>query len=106
MELFIVWFGLALIVGAYANSKGHSFVGMFLLAVVISPLLAGLIELIRAANVVKVEAKAVSSGDQRKCPSCAELVKSEAVKCRFCGEELPPLEKPVGAKTPVDTMGW
>lgn len=37
--------------------------------------------------------KAIPAG-QRKCPSCAEWVKAEAVKCRFCGDELnAPAEK-------------
>src|SRR5688572_18097200 len=26
--------------------------------------------------------------DEKKCSQCAELVKKEAVKCRFCGAEL------------------
>ncbi|MRW94420.1 hypothetical protein GJ699_31065 [Duganella sp. FT80W] len=31
----------------------------------------------------------------RKCPSCAEVVKAEAVVCRFCQRELPAIEAPV-----------
>ena len=26
----------------------------------------------------------------KKCPSCAESVKTEALKCRHCGHEFPP----------------
>lgn len=38
-----------------------------------------------------LEAKQLSDG-MRKCPSCAELVKKEAVVCRFCQRDLPPAE--------------
>ena len=29
----------------------------------------------------------------RKCPSCAELVMAEAMKCKHCGSDLPALSK-------------
>ena len=35
---------------------------------------------------------ATSVGGIRKCPFCAEAVNIEAVKCRFCGENLPKIE--------------
>ncbi|MGD0859062.1 MAG: hypothetical protein ABR912_07060 [Terracidiphilus sp.] len=28
--------------------------------------------------------------DERKCPTCAEIIKREALKCRFCGQVLSP----------------
>jgi len=27
--------------------------------------------------------------DEKECPVCAELIKGRAVKCRFCGSDLP-----------------
>lgn len=35
-----------------------------------------------------------SHADERKCPDCAEWVKREAIKCRFCGAQLEPIAPP------------
>jgi len=45
MEIFLLWIGIAVIVGVAANTRGRSGFGWFLLAVILSPLIAGLLVL-------------------------------------------------------------
>jgi hypothetical protein len=87
--IFVAWIGFSVLVGAYANTKGRSFLGFTVLSLIISPLLGLIVALLFKANPDAVEARAVASGAQKKCPFCAELIKSEARVCRFCGRELP-----------------
>ncbi len=86
MEAFLVWAVLSALVGAWASSRGHSAFGMFLASVLLSPLIGFLIEAIRGKNVLAAEHEAIAVGAMKKCPACAELVRSEAAKCRYCGE--------------------
>jgi hypothetical protein len=83
MEIFLFWFILSLIVGAQASAKGRSGFGFFLLSMILSPLIGFLIALISKdlSNDDKLQ-----SGELKKCPSCAELVKREAIKCKHCGD--------------------
>lgn len=46
MEFLMFWVGFAVVVGLIANGKGRSFLGWTLLALLISPLLAGLLALV------------------------------------------------------------
>jgi len=43
------------------------------------------------SNVKKQESEAIAGGSMRRCPFCAELVKSEAIVCKHCGKDLPPM---------------
>jgi hypothetical protein len=94
MEIVFGWFMFSIIVGVGASTRGRNGGGWFLLALVISPLLAGLLVL----ALPKLEGR-INPRTTRKCPFCAELIKPEATMCKHCRSELPalPALKPVPA---------
>jgi hypothetical protein len=49
--------------------------------------LGGIVFLAYSASLSKKE-------NTKKCPACAETIKIDAVKCRFCGEPLHERENP------------
>ncbi len=84
----IGWFVLSVFCGVYASSKGRSGFGFFFLAFLLSPIIGFIGALIAAPIQSKIEQQAINSGDLRKCPMCAELVKYEAKLCKHCGSKL------------------
>lgn len=80
---------LGFIPATIAANKGHSFLlwwiygaALFIIAFPHSLFVSG--------DAGAMEALQLANG-MRKCPSCAELVKNEAVVCRFCQRDLPPV---------------
>ncbi|TVR94393.1 MAG: zinc ribbon domain-containing protein [Spirochaetaceae bacterium] len=69
------------------SSKGKGGAGLAL-GIFLGPL-GVLIALFLKADTQKVEATAIQSGESKKCPFCSELIKVDAVVCRFCGRDLP-----------------
>lgn len=76
MEFVLGWIVLSIAVGAVAARKDRSGFGWFLLAIVISPLIA-IVFLIAAGE-----------GNVTRCPLCAERVKAKAQICPHCHSEL------------------
>jgi hypothetical protein len=94
MEIFLFWIGFAVVVGVIAGNRGRSGFGWFLLACIISPLLAAI--LVLALGTPKVDP--AGDGQHKKCPACAEWVKREALKCKHCGEVFHTATPSAGAR--------
>jgi hypothetical protein len=87
VEFLLIVVLLGLIPAAIASSKGRNFIiwwiygaALFIVALPHS--------LIMHADRQVLEQRELASGDTRKCPYCAELIKREAKVCRYCQREL------------------
>jgi hypothetical protein len=101
MEVLFVWLFFAVIVGVVAGQRGRTGFGWFLLANILSPLLAGVLLLVLRNN-----SKAADTPDPQthvRCPDCRELVRNDARKCKHCGAALIPIQE----QTPkVERTNW
>ena len=97
IAIVFFWLLFALIVGLIASSRGRSGFGWFILACLISPLLAGIILLVSANR--RNQAERPNPSTHIKCPDCKELILKDARVCRHCGCKL---VVPSLAAAPVD----
>lgn len=89
MEFLILWilFGVFSAVGAYG--KNRSAVGWFFIGVLFGPF--GLISF-AMPRVEETEEEKLQSGSMRRCPYCAESIRTEAIVCKHCNRDLDPIE--------------
>ena len=87
----LFWFGLAVAVGVWASNRGRHGFGWFLLACLISPILAGVfLAVTKNLEKAKQALEVPTDATHVRCGSCAEFVVPEAVKCKHCGAALVP----------------
>jgi hypothetical protein len=80
--LFWIWFAASVVVALIAAYRGRRPVVYFLLSLVLSPILMGLIALIAPAR--------ATTRTHVACPDCRTLVARDARACAHCGCKLTP----------------
>lgn len=111
IAIIFFWLLFALVVGMVASSRGRSGFGWFILACLISPLLAGIILLVSANR--RMQAERPNPSTHIKCPDCKELILKDARVCRHCGCKLvvpslvgPPADEPTLVSELQDMGAW
>lgn len=83
MELIVIWLLFAVFSAVLASGKNRSGVGWFFVGLFFGPF--GLL----VAFLPRLES--LQSDALRSCPFCAEQVMRDAIVCKHCGRDIPPV---------------
>ena len=86
--IVIIWFIIPLLIAKAAGEKGRSGCGFFILCILFSPLIGGLILLLLGKNEEEIKRRNLEKGLLKKCPHCSNLIDNNATICTFCHKEI------------------
>ena len=79
----LTYFAIAAAVARSARRKGRSALAWFVLAVLF-PVISWIIVATMAPSVEAIALRGLRDGSSRRCPNCAEAIRTDARMCRYC----------------------
>ncbi|MDP9317090.1 MAG: hypothetical protein M3R24_40595 [Chloroflexota bacterium] len=87
MGFVMLWLICGFICMVIAQNKGTGACGGFIVGALLGPL-GIILALVVKPNTQAVEYKQLASGEMKKCPFCAELIRADANVCRYCSRDV------------------
>lgn len=100
MAVLVIWIVLSLVIGYVWKERGHDPAAGFFVSLLLSPVIGLIVGIVMSPKKEVLERRSLAAGEGRKCPFCAEVVKREAVVCRFCGKDLPAVTRALPRPSP------
>lgn len=95
--LLMLYGALSMIPAFIASNKGRSFLGWWIFSFFTFFIVALAVALLVSPDENELNKRKAAAGEIKICPQCAEKVRFEAVKCRFCGYEFRAVVTPITA---------